>query len=75
MATTIEHFPADPIIELVQGRGGPGAAGLLRSTKLDRAYCIARRQGYVTWKAADDLACALGLHPAELWPNWWDSFA
>lgn len=29
------------------------------------------RQYGVTWAQADVLAVRLGLHPAEVWPDWW----
>lgn len=26
----------------------------------------------ITWERADVLAIALGRHPGEVWPQWWD---
>lgn len=29
---------------------------------------------WLTWETADEIAVALGRHPFEIWPGWFDSF-
>lgn len=47
--------------------------------ELTRRLGINPRQVYrwrsygVQWSRADQMACALGLHPGDIWPEWWEA--
>jgi hypothetical protein len=35
-------------------------------------YYRARRSGRISIFKADEIAVAIGLHPADIWPDWWE---
>lgn len=70
------RLPADPIVEVVEGRGGIRAAlGAIDGRAYDRcrqAYHRARSTGTLTPDAADMLAIAIGRDVIELYgKQWW----
>ncbi|MGN6244534.1 MAG: hypothetical protein ACTHQ3_12815 [Motilibacteraceae bacterium] len=73
----LPHVPAAPLLEAVERRGGPAAAGIPQHSALERAYYRARRAGEVTVKTADRFAVELlREHPAIVWGDaWWTSAA
>ena len=76
-STLPSHLPAQPLLAVVQGRGGiaPCLAGVdcaQRRQQLERALWRASVDGQITWKTADRLAIeVLGLHPFEVWGDDW----
>lgn len=55
-------------------RGATDLARIAQALGIDRnivRYWINR--GGLTERAADHAAVALGMHPAEIWPEWWES--
>lgn len=67
----MRYLPAQPIVVLIEARGGLGACGI-RCSRLRRAYTRAKREGVVTIWAADKLAIAIGHHPSLVWVDaWW----
>ena len=68
------HLPVEPLVALVDLQGGPAGCGIEKRSALERAYHRARRQGFITWTAADEIAVrALRLNPGEVWGDtWWD---
>jgi hypothetical protein len=85
--TATRRYPTGPIVELLTARLGPvmvvaadvglrtegatdarmgAAVGVAGST-----FEQARRRGTISEITADRWATALGLHPAALWPEWW----
>lgn len=76
-------WPVDPVDETLRGRLGPqdprrpltgysssNAAAVLGLH--ERTWQRYRSAGHVSDKIADRLACALNLHPVDLWPEWWE---
>lgn len=62
------HVSAAPLLELVEGRGGFAACGGRQHSAGERAYYRARRDGWLTERAADLLAVTLlGLTTWEVW--------
>jgi hypothetical protein len=79
-------LPIRPLETLIAAQGGLAACGIRRQpgdlldrirwvARLQRAHARARRSGFVSLRAADQLAVhGLRLHPAEVWGNaWWDA--
>lgn len=65
-----EALPAAPLIRQVMLRGGPGACGAWGSAALEKAWERALRDGWLTERAADELAVRLlGMVPREIWPE------
>ncbi|HSX68769.1 helix-turn-helix domain-containing protein [Nocardioides sp.] len=63
---------AAPLLRLVIARGGPGACGARGGTAAEQALVRARRQGWLTIWAADELAVRLlGMSPLEVWGDEW----
>jgi hypothetical protein len=83
-----DRLPVEPLVVAaarrlapVAERGGgfrvhPGSWNIgfveLLGPHMARLYHRSVQQGYVTVCSADRLAVALGYHPAELWPEWYD---
>lgn len=62
------RLPAAPLLERVDGRGGLAACGGQQHSAEERAYYRARRDGWLTERAADLLAVRLlGLTTREVW--------
>jgi len=40
--------------------------------KHSQAYYRGRRRGGLSIWTADAIACSLGKHPMEVWPDWWE---
>lgn len=63
---------AEPLLRLLAVRGGPAACGAGEGTAEEQALLRARRQGWVTIWAADELAVRLlGMTPLEVWGDEW----
>lgn len=77
VAALSTHLPAEPLVRLVEGRGGLYAClgrgrDDLAARRLDRAYSRAITAGHMTWKTGDQLAIELlGLHPLLVWGAGW----
>jgi hypothetical protein len=54
---------------LVRSHGG--VSGLARALGRDRTQVSAWRSRGVTVAMADNVAVAVGLHPVEVWPEWY----
>lgn len=75
----IKRLPADPLRRFTRNleRDNEGRQSccnrveLSKGTALHRAMYRAVQEGSLTWIMADRLACALGHHPSDLWPEWW----
>lgn len=75
------RLPSAPLIEArpkavnAGCNNGYGSMGGLKSAltrNQERAYHRAIRDGTVTLFTGDELACALGYHPYEIWHDlWW----
>lgn len=84
MRRTQPHLPVGPLVDYVERvaieraesvKGQiSGVSAVLRpfGDNVYRAYWRAKRAGTITVWQADRLACALGVHPCELWgEDWW----
>lgn len=75
------RLPIEPLVALappwVQVNSGYAAMGGINGTldsKMIRRWHRSKSQGWITFWAADTLACALGYHPAEVWgDDWWEA--
>lgn len=66
-----------------EGPGFENRAGALARALSSRGFCSAqagtqrvhraRRRGGFTLRQADEAAVALGHHPAEIWPQWYEA--
>lgn len=68
-------LPVEPLVRLVDGRGEVVAlcAG---DWALRQAYVRVKSRGTVSLTVADRLAVKLlGLHPSEVWDDWWEKSA
>lgn len=61
--------PRLPLEPLVAAHGSVSA--LARTLGRNRAQVSKWRATGVPLLSADRVACALGRHPAEVWPQWW----
>lgn len=59
-------FPWGPLEELAGGTIARAAALL----DVDRTQAYRWRRYGLTVDQADELACRVGLHPANVWPDW-----
>lgn len=75
------RLPFEPLQRVVASRvvmrrhtGAKDGLTLLWPTKSWQyaAYERAKQAGWITLHAADRLAVDLGLHPALIWPQWFD---
>jgi hypothetical protein len=66
-------FIPQPVPTLGDGNGFRlgGTANLPES--IQQAIYRAKRAGAVSVFAADRIACALGHHPVEIWPDWYEA--
>ena len=63
----------NPAGNAVQGGGMLTSLGWRHNGWQARAWQKYRAAGQIPVMAADRLACALGMHPAEIWgEDWWD---
>ncbi len=70
-------FPAEPVRRLLLARAEAYDVTL---TEVGDALGLPRRtlhrvlaSPHLRWDAADRIAVALGHHPSELWPGWFDT--
>jgi hypothetical protein len=71
--TATRRYPVGPIVELLTARLGPV---MVVAAEADVANLLPGKQtvpglGTISEITADRWATALGLHPAALWPEWW----
>jgi len=78
------RLPIEPLAVLIAARGGLRACGVRHHpgdstertrwvARLQRGYERARRRGWVSVQAGDELSVAVLRHPAEVWgDDWWD---
>jgi hypothetical protein len=79
------HLPIEPLRDYVDRRafaeaitaqqrkqGGQAVLFGGDGSSVYRAYLRGVQRGYVTWIAADQLCCYLGVHPANVWPDWYE---
>lgn len=71
------YFPAAPALRLLRARADRDNVPL---TELGQRLRLPRRtlhrvlaSSNVRWDTADRLAVALGRHPSEIWPGWFDT--
>lgn len=69
------QWPSGPLLELLERHGAPlglSGAGYARLTGVVSERTITRwRAGTpVSTVLADRVACALGVHPSFIWPDW-----
>lgn len=70
----VRWFPMKPmeaiLLRHLQGQG-KGLKGWCEEKGLPlRAIQRARERGRIGWVLADEIACAMGLHPAVIWEEW-----
>ena len=83
--TSTRHYPTGPVEAFLRARLGPTVVmpdGDSSGYTIARAaaclgieansYARVVKRGTITEPAADRWATRLGLHPADLWPQWWD---
>ena len=74
VASLRRRLPAEPLLRLVAGRGGPSAVGARQHSAEEKALERAARDGWVTVREADALAVGLlGLTPWEVWGAEYDA--
>lgn len=62
------HLPSAPLLRQIELRGGPAACGVRQNSREQKALERAQRHGWLTVRAADELAVRLlGELPCELW--------
>ena len=69
------RLPVQPLRDHLATRGAlhaPSVVGWRNNTWQVRSWEYANRDGWLTVSAADKLAIDLGLHPAEIWPEWFE---
>jgi hypothetical protein len=78
------RLPIEPLGALIAARGGLRACGVRHHpadssertrwvARIQRGYERARRRGWVSVQAGDELSVAVLRHPAEVWgDDWWD---
>ncbi|MEP7738313.1 hypothetical protein ABKW28_11720 [Nocardioides sp. 31GB23] len=68
------RLPAEPLLSLLTAAGGVRAVGAARGSAAEKAIQRARRDGTVTYRAADQLTVELlGLTPWEVWGSAYDA--
>jgi len=69
-------YSTEPIHQLLHQRAedrGLAITEMADILRLPRRTLVrALSQSRLRWDAADRCAIALGYHPVELWPNWYD---
>jgi lambda repressor-like predicted transcriptional regulator len=70
----LRRFPAAPLIDLLErSRRQRSMRAVIASAAVDRRTLERlRHRTQLRADSADRLATALGAHPAELWPDWFD---
>ena len=58
-------------LEPLLRRCGGNVSELSRAVKIERTQLAKWRRDGVPIDSADRLACAVGCHPAEVWPEWY----
>lgn len=65
----------EPLVAIVDSRGGATACGLEPGSSQYRYYSQAKKRGIVTPARADRLAHSLlGCHPCEVWREWFGPY-
>lgn len=63
------RLPIDVLRAYAEVRSIHGLAAVAGVTP--RSVVRWRRDGSIPWRHADVVACRLGLHPANIWPELW----
>lgn len=74
MAATFDAGPVRDLLALRASEAGVGVnqlADVLRVSRRTLQRVMTRDR--LRWDSADHLAVALGHHPSELWPSWFQS--
>lgn len=70
---TPRRYPLEPLLELLEKRGVPLTHnGLERSIGLSGSSLKGARRLGLLPKSADRYASKAGVHPAEIWPSWFE---
>lgn len=72
------RLPAGPLLDLIRRRATE--AGIPRRAFVVERFGESVERQFWRWtnglglrpEVADELACALGVHPGDLWAEWWD---
>lgn len=68
MLVDMRVLPAQPLLDALEQRQAQGQTGWWNNKRLYRSLCRARKDGWLTMRAADELAIHyLKLHPVEIW--------
>jgi hypothetical protein len=71
-----ERTPAEPRVfnfAMLEAAGGAESMNALaRMLDVDRQRIYRWRRDGLTATEADHMAVCLGLHPGDIWPQWWD---
>ena len=64
----VRLFPVEPLREAMR------AAGVSENELRRAGVTIRFSRGRCTWTMGDRAACAMGLHPADIWPDLWGAY-
>jgi lambda repressor-like predicted transcriptional regulator len=70
--TDVDDRPRWAVAELAAATGLPLRRLAVLAGYTERTGCRWRPDVLLTDERADRAACALGMHPAEVWPAWFD---
>ena len=64
----------DRVLQRIVEKGNTktGSLSYVLSPNLRQSYYRAKRRGWMAWETADQIACHLGMHPSEIWANWFE---
>lgn len=65
------HLTALGVVVPKGHRPGISALGWYHGSTMQRVWTRAKLEGSLTFKAADKIACNLGVHPTEIWGQSW----
>lgn len=70
----LQRFPLEPLLKMARGGAtDPDSfCALAREIGVDQGFLRRTIREGVTWTLADRWAVAIGYHPGEIWPAWWD---
>lgn len=70
----LPRLPVEPLLRQAKlaGRNPHDWAATVGINKRALDQRIYPTDGALAWETADELAVALGFHPCEIWPEWWD---
>lgn len=69
----VRYFDPKLLLELFPGKTAAEVAAILGVKKgTVRAWRCQARTNRIQWFDADRYATSLGLHPVDIWPDWYD---